>query len=95
MQKPITLSGSTCENCQPNKCRHEKYRHLPEEEAETMPWDKMCINLIEPYTIHITGNKKPLVCKCVMMIDPATGGWFKIYQYKDNQSITVSNIAEQ
>jgi hypothetical protein len=46
MGKDITLSVSTCKNCQRNKCRHKKYGHLQEKEAEAMPWDKMCINLI-------------------------------------------------
>ena len=32
--------------------------------------------------------------RCVTMIDPVTG-WFKIKQYDDKKSITVSNIIEQ
>jgi hypothetical protein len=28
------------------------------------------------------GRSKDLVCKCVTMIDPATG-WFEIHQYDD------------
>jgi hypothetical protein len=70
-----------CENCQRNKCRHKKYGHLPEKEAEAMPWDKICIDLIGPYTIYRKGKKKPLVRKCVMMIGPATG-WFEIHQHE-------------
>jgi transposase InsO family protein len=53
----------------------------------------MCIDLIGPYTIHRKGNND-LICKCVTMIDPATG-WFEIHQYDDKRSITVANIAEQ
>jgi hypothetical protein len=60
----------------------KRFGPFPEKEAEAMPWDKMCIDLIGPYTIRRKGNKKPLICKCIMMIDPATG-WFKIHQYKD------------
>lgn len=60
-----------------------------------MPWDKMCIDLIGPYTIRRKGkNAKDLVCKCVTMIDPATS-WFEIHQYNDKRSVTVANIAEQ
>ena len=58
-----------------------------------MPWDKMCIDLIGPYTIRRKG-KKLIQCKCGTMIDPATG-WFEIHQIDDKQSITVSNVAEQ
>ena len=37
------------------------------------------IDLIGPYTIQRKG-KNDLICKCVTMIDPATG-WFEIHQY--------------
>jgi hypothetical protein len=41
MRKHTTLSVSTlCKNCQQNKCRHKKYKQLPEKEAEAMPQDK-------------------------------------------------------
>ena len=54
------------------------------------PLGKMCIDLIGPYPIRRKG-KTDLICKCVAMIDPATG-WFEIHQYN---LITVANIAEQ
>jgi hypothetical protein len=62
-------------------------------QVEATPWDKMCIDLIGPYTIRGKG-KQDLMCKYVTMIDPATG-WFEIHQYDDTRSITVANIAEQ
>ena len=94
MRKHITLSVSTCASCQRNKRRHKKYGHLPEKEAEAMPWDKMCIDLIGPYKINRKGKLDPLICKCVTMIDPATG-WFEVHEYQDKRSVTVANIAEQ
>jgi hypothetical protein len=56
-------------------------------------WDKLCVDLIGPYKIRKKGKDK-LICKCVTMIDPATG-WFEIQQYHDKQSVTVANIVEQ
>src|SRR5688500_7808244 len=53
----------------------------------------MCIDLIGPYKI-CRKQQPDLVCKCVTMIDPASG-WFEIHQYDDKRSITVANIAEQ
>ena len=95
MRKQITNSVSTCLTCQCNKRRHnKKYGHLPPKEAEATPWDKMCVDLIGPYKIRQKGKKKALVCKCVTMIDPATG-WFEIHQFDDKKSITVANIVEQ
>jgi transposase InsO family protein len=35
-----------------------------------------------------------LICKCVTMIDQATG-WFEIHQYNDKRSRTVANIAKE
>jgi hypothetical protein len=39
-------------------------------------------------------DKITVICRCVTMIDPATG-WFEIHQYNDKRSITVANIVEQ
>ena len=72
MCKHITLTVNSCLNCQKNKRRHKKYGHLPEKEAEAIPWDKMCLDLIGPYIIRCK-NKTCLTCRCVTMIDPATG----------------------
>ena len=61
-------------------------------EAEVEPWDKLCVDLIGPYTIKRKG-KASLNLWCVTMIDPATG-WFEVKQIKDKQAITVANIVE-
>ena len=89
----VTKYVQTCPVCQKNKRKIKKYGWLPPKMAETVPWDKMCIDLIGPYTIRRKGSND-LICRCVTMIDPATG-WFEIHQYDDKRSITVANIAEQ
>ena len=73
--------------------RQKKYGLLPPKLAEATPWDKLCVDLIGPYKIRRKG-KVDLICRCVTMIDPATG-WFEIQQYDDKKSITVANIIEQ
>jgi Integrase zinc binding domain/RNase H-like domain found in reverse transcriptase len=93
MRDHITNYVKICPLCQRNKRRQKKYGHVPMKEAEATPWDKLCVDLIGPYKINRKG-KKPLICKCVTMIDPATG-WFEIHQYDDKYSITVANIVEQ
>ena len=93
MRQQITEYVKACPTCQKNKRKIKKYGHLPPKQAEATPWDKLCIDLIGPYKIRRKA-KNDLVCKCVTMIDPATG-WFEIHQYDDKQSITVANIAEQ
>jgi hypothetical protein len=82
-----------CPTCQKNKRSQRKFGHLPPKKAEVVPWDKMCIDLIGPYKIRRKGHKD-LICKCVTMIDPATG-WFEIHQYDDKRAITIANIVEQ
>ena len=93
MRDHITNYVKICPVCQRNKRRQIKYGLLPPKEAESTPWDKLYIDLIGPYKIRRKG-KEDLICKCVTMIDPATG-WFEIQQYDDKQSITVANIVEQ
>ena len=75
----INTSVRSCAICQRNKKQRKKYRHLPEKIAETIPWDKLCVDLIGPYQMRQKG-KPTLHCKCVNMIDPVTG-WFEICQY--------------
>jgi cleavage and polyadenylation specificity factor subunit 1 len=93
MRSHITNYVQKCPLCQRNKRRQKKYGLLPPKLAEATPWDKLCVDLIGPYTIRRKGSKD-LICRCVTMIDPATG-WFEIQQYDDKQSITVANIIEQ
>ena len=93
MRDHISNVVLTCATCQINKKRHKKYGHLRPKEAEAFPWDKLCVDIMGPYKIKIKGPE-PLICRCVTIIDPATG-WFEIHQYNDKSSITVANIVEQ
>src|SRR5687767_6053937 len=93
MRDQITSYVQSCPSCQRNKRKQKKYGHIPPKEAEALIWDKMCIDLIGPYKIRRNG-KPDFVCKCVTMIDPASG-WLEIHQYDDKKFITVANIAEQ
>ena len=72
MREHIGLHVKACPECQRNKCRQAKYGLLPPKVAEATPWDKLCVDLIGPYTIRRKG-KNNLVCRAVTMIDLATG----------------------
>jgi hypothetical protein len=78
MRDQITNYVQTCPNCQRNKWKVKKYGWLPPKEADASPWEKMCIDLIGPYTIRRKA-KKDLIRTCVTVIDPATG-WFETQQ---------------
>ncbi len=49
---------------------------LPKKDAETDPWEVLCIDLIGPYTIRQPNGQK-LQLWCITIIDPATR-WFEM-----------------
>ena len=40
-----------CPTLQRAKTTNQKYGKLPPKQAETIPWDTLCVDLIDPYTI--------------------------------------------
>jgi transposase InsO family protein len=82
-----------CPTCKKTKKSTKKYGHLPPKEAETDPWDKLCVDLIGPYTIK-NKNKNLITIHAVTMIDPATG-WFELKRINSKQAIEVANTVEQ
>src|SRR5690348_6626278 len=75
----------------------QKYGHLPEKEAEAMPWERLCVDLIGPYTMKVIEEdetKNKLTLWAVTMIDPATG-WFEVKQLQDKKPGMVANAVEQ
>jgi hypothetical protein len=85
MQDHVRQYIKVCDTCQRFKKQKKKYGHLPVKEAESVPWEKLCVDLIGPYTIKRENNKEPLVLKAVTMIDPATG-WFEVVEYDDKRA---------
>jgi len=83
MCKDVHKVFSRCNTCLLTKRNNKRsYGLLPEKEAESEPWEKICIDLIGPYPIPTKGYKKtkdpkPLQLWAVTMIDPATG-WIEI-----------------
>ena len=49
LRDQITKYVQACPTCQKKKRKVKKYGWLPPKEAESEPWDKMCIDLIGPY----------------------------------------------
>ena len=83
-----------CDICQRTKRTKKKYGHLPPKEAETVPWDTLCVDLIGPYNIKRKNRKEPLTLWALTMIDPATG-WFEIASITTKRADIISNIIEQ
>ena len=66
---------------------------LPAKEAEEIPWNKLCVYLIDPYVIRRNGKKENLNLKFVTSIDPVTR-WFETKQYDDKIAISIENLVE-
>ena len=68
--------------------------YLKKKQKQCHGKDYVSISLVHIiFKSNVKGVKIPPL-KCVTMNDLATG-WFKIKQYDDEKSITVSNIVEQ
>ena len=68
----------SCERCQKGKRRTRQYGHVPPKIADQIPWQKVCVDLIGPYTIK-GRDGKIMDFMCLTMIDPASG-WFKMVE---------------
>ena len=81
-----------CGTCQKFKKTNVQYGHLPPKQAEDVPWQRLCVDLIGPWTMK--KKQKEITLRALTMIDPATG-WFEVVQYDDKQSDTIADLTEQ
>ena len=93
LRKDVEDICKKCEICQLTKRKTIKYGHLPPKEAESEPWEVLCVDLIGPYKIRNIHSKKDLELWCLTMIDPATG-WFEMVRIPKRDAFTVAQLAE-
>ena len=101
MRKTVEDVCKKCAQCQLTKPKLKRLGHLPPKTVEETPWERLCIDLIGPYTIgKIKKDKKNRVLSdttvtlhCLTMIDPVTG-WFEITEIPEKKADTVVNILE-
>ena len=94
MRKDIQRMCGRCHTCQLTKPKQKKYGHLPEKQAEAVPWQTVCIDLIGPYKFGDAKKKTEISLHCLTMIDPATG-WFEIAEIPGKSADEVANTLEQ
>jgi len=94
LRETVLKVCGTCPTCQKAKKPNKHYGVLPEMEAEANPWEKLCVDLTEPYNNKNKSNNQIQRLWCLMMIDPATG-WFEIKELKGKEAISVANSVEQ
>ena len=92
LREDVRKKCRTCHSCQVVKRTKSNYGKLPAKEAESIPWDILCVDLIGPYTIKKRHKKYTLWC--VTMIDPATA-WLEIKEIKLKTAEKVANVVEQ
>ena len=89
IRKDVEKYVQKCDICQRCKKKKNKYGHLPPKEAETIPWKRVNVDLIGPYTVGKDKNKHEL--RYMTMIDPVTG-WFEIARIKSTSSEEAQRI---
>ena len=67
---------------------------LPSKEAESIPCDRLSVDLIGSYKTRREILDDPLILKVLTMIDPANG-LFEIVCYNDKQAYTIANLVNQ
>ena len=75
LDKDVQGYVKTCRKCQISKRQRKKYGHLPAKKAEDIPWNRVNVDLIGPYTVRTPTKTHEL--RAMTMIDPATS-WFEI-----------------
>ena len=96
MRKTVQKVCKHCDICQRTKKRtakNSKFGELPPKQAEVIPWETLCVDLIGPYTIKRKGKTKPIQLWAMTMIDPATG-LLEIAEIKTKSADVVANVAE-
>ena len=72
---------------------------MPPKEAEAVPWQQLCVDLIGPYKIPMNSTTKTWKKKkfdqlwCITMIDPATL-WFEMVEIHNKTPKEMANIVE-
>jgi len=84
LREDVHRTCGTCPTCQKNKKHSAKCRHLPAKDAETCPWETLCVDLIGPHAFKRTGKPDPSLW-CVIMTNPATG-WLKLLRCLPKQA---------
>ncbi len=76
MHTTIRSLTKSCRSCQIYKRRSQKYEHLPPKTIYTFPWEYLCVDLIDPYTLEGKDNLQ-INFMALTMINP-TSSWLKI-----------------
>ena len=94
MRKTVEDICGKCQACQLQKPKLKRLGHLPPKLPEEIPWERLCIDLIGPYTIGSKDKSDVATLHCLTMIDPVTG-WFEIAEIPAKRADVIFNVLEQ
>ena len=94
LRKTVQSVCQRCQSCQLNKPKKLKLGLLPPKTCEEVPWERLCIDLVGPYTIGDPKRKDHAILHCLTMIDPVTG-WFEIAEIPSKSADEVAIVLEQ
>jgi hypothetical protein len=78
MRNTIRSQTKSCKTCQVNQKRTQKYGHLPPKIVISTPWEALCVNLIDTYTLK-GKDSSSIDFMALTMIDP-TSSWFEVVE---------------
>ena len=88
MAEAIKGHVKRCKQCQLRKKGRKAYGKLPPKEAEeSVPWQRVNVDMMGPLTVKTAKGKKTLLV--LTMIDPATG-WFEVKDIPEQSSDACS-----
>ena len=68
----VKILVKSCKRCQKGKRRAWGYGKVPPKTPDQVPWRKICVDLIDPYTLK-DQTGKIVDFMCLIIINPATG----------------------
>ena len=103
LRKTVHEVCTKCHTCQFLKRGKRNYGKLPPKQAEAIPWETLCVDLIGKYQFTAKGGGKEYKMKtkngntvylqAITMIDPATG-WVEIKAVPSARADLVANQVE-
>lgn len=90
----IHRTRGTCPTCQKNKKHSAKCRHFPAKNAETCPWETLCVDLTGPHAFQHAGETRIIIAVCYHD-KPPSNRLVEIAEIPTKESTEVANIVEK
>jgi Integrase zinc binding domain len=93
LRDEVCSQVSRCKICQKMKRYSTNFTQLPAQEATSVPWEQVHMDLIGPWNIMVKGHKKPVQFIALTCIDPVLN-LLEVGTVKDKTSEQVTKTFE-